>query len=84
MKPTLISVMAKTEAQKAARREQRAIGRKEAEEAREKFEERTTERQGPDPYEDVVCYRCHEKGHYAATCWEKRKKRKVDDSFARP
>ena len=76
--------MAKTEAQKAARREQRAIARREAQLTRAKIERGFNERQGPGPYDDVTCYRCHKKGHFAVTCREKRKKRNVNDRFARP
>lgn len=60
--------MAKSEEQKAARRARRALARKEQEEAMEKWEKIWRERAGPGPYDNVICYRCQEKGHYAAMC----------------
>ena len=80
----LLIIMAKTEAQKAARRERRAIARREAEATRAEIERRFSERQAPGPYDEVICYRCHKKGHYAIKCRVRRKKRNVDDRFARP
>ena len=63
--------MAKSEEQKAARHERRAIARREAEE-RELEVQRMLRLEGP--WGSVTCYRCHEKGHYAVMCKEKRKK----------
>lgn len=65
--------MAKGEEWKARRRERRAASRKAHEEAIMEYEKRIRERAGPGPYDNIICYRCHGKGHFAAKCSKPRK-----------
>ena len=67
--------MARTEEQKAARRARRAIAREKQEEAIKEHQRLLRERYGPDPLEDVICYKCQRRGHYAAVCGAKREKK---------
>ena len=70
--------MARTEEQKAARRERRAAERKRREELILESEERIKEKQIAGPYDDVVYYRCQNKGHYASACGERDKGKKKE------
>ena len=65
--------MTKSEEWKVRRKEQSAAARKNREEEIQEYEKQVKERAEPGPYVNVICYRCFNKGHYAAKCSKTRK-----------